>query len=249
VPTHIQKRLPKGTAKGGQFAPDMRAKNNIPTPVDYETAEPILTNRSTTPPTNYSDIHTRFSHLTGNQEWVLEQPIKKQIEIVSDSETSASLIKNLAHNPKTSPVVLIELMKNKKTDPQTLAFLSKNKNTAVRCWAAWDENLPVVELDRLSKDNDVNVRQGVAEHPETPKNILFALGSKYSEEDRFVRQRARDHKNYPKKNERLSLAKSRNVDAPTLYTLSGDALPQIANIAKQRLAKMGHAAPVFEEDE
>jgi len=220
-------------------------KNSIPS---SSTIPTMQTATATVPPVNYADIHSSFATLTRDAKWVLRQTYTKQMEIVTDDDTPDTLLRSLAKDTDTEPEILIHIAR-KTNDPETLQELSKKPYTAIRCWAIWNTNLPETELPRLSKDRDVNVRQGVMEHPKAQSMLCLQMGSKAIEHDRYVRQSARDHKNYPKKAERLALVNARDTSDEVLYALAGDGLPQVAKIARERLAAKGVTVPDFNDEE
>lgn len=236
--------------EGGKFAgklPSDTAKKAIPTASDPKIAP--SSNQPAPPPANYSDIHARFSDLSSSHAWVLQQPLGKQREIVNDPDVSSQLLRAIATDSRTQVEVLVEIAKGSKADAETVAFLSRHPNTVVRCWSAWSEKLPAAELPRLAKDRDVNVRHGVPEHKEAPAELMFIMGSRTTETDRYIRQRARDHKNYPKKSERLAMVEDRRVTPQALQILAGDGVPQVAAAARRKLESLGLEVPVFDEED
>lgn len=236
--------------EGGKFAgklPSDAAKRNIPTASDTKLSAP--SNQPAPPPANYSDIHARFANLSSSHAWVLKEPLGKQREIVNAPDASAQLLRAIATDSRTQVEVLIEIAKGGKADTETIAFLSRHPNTIVRCWSAWSEKLPVSELPRLAKDRDVNIRHGVPEHKEAPAELMFIMGSRTTETDRYIRQRARDHKNYPKKTERLAMVEDRRVTPQALQILAGDGVPQVAAAARRKLESLGLEVPVFDEED
>lgn len=239
-----QLRESKGSPQGGQFARDTRGSRPAP-------SGPIVPGATRTlvsaPPANYTDVHARFAGITSGPAWVLRQNQAKQLEIVNDDEVSETLLYTLAADQHTEPEVLVAIAR-KTNDPETLRVLSRKPYTAVVCWATWNDNLPAEELPRLAGHRDVNIRQGVTEHRDLPKATALALGSKAKERDPYVRQGAKDHANYPKKAERLAMVAARGQTQEVLYILAGDSLPQVANRAKSRLARMGVVVPDFEAD-
>ena len=205
---------------------------------------------TTAAPANYADIHAQYARLTPGHDWVLQQSPSKQQEIVTDPTVSAALLYALATDRRTEPEILARIVTNPAATPETVQAISRSeRSTMARCWAAWSDKLPAEELPRLARDRNVNIRQGICEHRDAPSGLLLQMGSRAAESDRYVRQSARDHRNYPKKAERLALVQAPGTDPATLRVLTGDGLKQISNIARDRLAALGADLPALAGDD
>jgi len=122
------------------------------------------------------------------------QKIKNQVDIVS-----YMMEHDIQYNQKIQAYkylndefrrVLIE----EETDPRILARLSKDNDVYIRQYVAANNNTPPEALALLAKDNDGDVRQLVAKNSNTLPETLVLLAKDYHA---FVRMSVADNKNTP----------------------------------------------------
>ncbi|NLZ74066.1 MAG: HEAT repeat domain-containing protein, partial [Bacteroidales bacterium] len=75
-----------------------------------------------------------------------------------------------------------------------LSELAKDEDKDVRIGVAKNPNTPVESLEELAKDQDYWVRNGIAENPNTPVELLEQLGK---DEEKFVRSGVAKNPNTP----------------------------------------------------
>lgn len=238
----------KGRMRGSVSLASLAGKTRIPTAQDTP-GLPAAPAASSPPPVDYDEMHAQFAALGQGHEAILRARAATQKAVASSPQTPPGLLHALASDERSHPELLVEIAKNPAATPETLRVLSGSRDVGVRCWAAWSERLPTSELPRLARDRDVNVRQGACQHPDAPPEVLLHAGSLATEPDRFVRQSARDHRNYPAKAERLAMASDPNADSDALLVLAGDGLPQVARAARTQLEARGIDVPDFRSDD
>lgn len=245
-------RQPKGAAgsAGGQFARDTRGATCIPesSPKAAELAAAIPL---AGPPSTYEAI-SRVATLTrkdilGNFHTLMTAT--HQIETIRDPETTSEFLHAVVTHPRATTEHLFHAVQHGNISSEDLQLLSRHANVAIRCWAAWNDRLPIEELPRLAQDTDVNVRQGVCDHPSAQSSVLMYLGSAAVEPDMFIRQSAKDHRNYPASDARIRLAQDKKTDLAAVKLLAGDSNPRVAKIARERLAKKGITVQLFTDVE
>jgi hypothetical protein len=78
------------------------------------------------------------------------------------------------------------LAENRSTPPEVLTQLSKDEDPNVRYGVAYNPNTPPEVLTQLSKDKDSDIRWNVAHNPNTPPEVLTQLSKDKDEEVRWA---------------------------------------------------------------
>lgn len=131
--------------------------------------------------------------------------------------------------------VMCRIGENQKALPKTMVLIAHSKSEKVKTWAAWHDNTPSDCHVAFRDHINAAVRQGTAENPGAPKDVLFCLGNALYEGDGACRTAAKSNPSYPSVEERLAMARDGDTPRFEQEMLAWDTNAKVRKAARERL--------------
>ena len=175
------------------------------------------------------------------------------LEILSRESKNPAVLSLVAKHKETTPAILHHMAstldhedyedvvcrigENQSALPKTMMLIAHSKSEKVKTWAAWHDNTPSDCHVEFRDHINAAVRQGSAENPGAPKDVLFCLGNALYEGDGACRTAAKSNPSYPSVDERLAMARDPSTPRFEQEMLAWDTNATVRKAARERLGE------------